>query len=93
MNAVRERLNSLAWSKSGGVMLKAALVVLAGIIIWSKWREQQPLEVHLRDVFKETGGFSRRLPGGCDIYGQERGLEEVHEVAQGMEESRYLQAY
>ena len=55
MNAVRERLNSLAWSKSGGVMLKAALVVLAGIIIWSKWREQQPLEVHLRDVFKESG--------------------------------------
>ncbi len=51
----RERLNSLGSSKSGLVALKIALILLVGVIVWTKWYEQRPLEVYLRDVFRESG--------------------------------------
>lgn len=55
MNTLRKRINSLAWNKSGRLFLKIALVLLCGVFIWSKWYEQRPLEVHLSDIFEESG--------------------------------------
>ena len=75
MNAFRERINSLAWSKSGSVVLKAALAVLAGVIIYSKWYEQRPLEVHLRDIFRESGF---KVPDYVSDLEGEKGFVDFH---------------